>query len=91
MVNSAYPDQWFLKVRRFTVSDEIDPNTGRASTIIKIYYNDWWSFCRKLRFIEEAVVVDSVDSYDRHPDAQALVERLKQATKCSASQVLARR
>jgi hypothetical protein len=84
-MNPSYPEHWFRKVKKFTVKDDLDRETGTASTVVTIHYKNWWIFPRKQTFIQPAMEHVSVESCQRHPEAQVLIERLKQATGYSLS------
>ena len=81
LTNPAEPEHWLRGVRRFTVTDEVNPTTRRASTVVKVYYRSWWSFRRTHRFVsEERIPYASVEAYSRPREAQELIEKLKDAT-----------
>jgi len=76
----SYPEHWFRNVKKFTVGYESDVRNGRDLTIVKIYYRSWWNYCRRVPFLHDEEGGDPTKAYERHPEAQALIEKLKQAT-----------
>src|ERR1700722_11598597 len=68
------------KVKKFTVRDQVSTSECKASTIVKIYYRGWWRLPCEVKFTRDDVAHFSTASYERHPEAQALIEKLKRAT-----------
>jgi hypothetical protein len=84
-MNSSYPARWFYNVRKFTVGYEADFLWRRHLTVVRIYYDSWWRFRRTVCFVHGGEKVRPSTTHDRHPEAQVLVEKLKEATGCSSS------
>jgi hypothetical protein len=85
VMNRSYPEHWFRNVRKFSVGYEQDYLKERALTVVKIYYNSWWKFPRIVRFVHDGKKGSPDNLGERHPEAQALIDKLKQATKCLPS------
>lgn len=67
------------EVKKFVVKDEINPEEATASTIVTIYYQHWWNFRRSVKFVQNDIVLNSVEDYQRPAEAQALVQELKES------------
>ena len=78
LFSSHSSEPWLYKVKRFTVTDEFNPRTGKATTTVRIYYRSLVNFRRTRKFVTQQLEDHaSVETYVRPPEAQELINYLK--------------
>ena len=73
----ALPEHWFDGVKKLYVIERVDYYTRKGSTTIIISYKPWWKLPRQMKFPRIPTKQGGAAMHERHPDAVAIVNRIK--------------